>query len=92
MRENINKLGGDLNADNIKCMRCFKFQGAGFDPEYGIKLCANFLRSRGRIEDNLAHGESKIARPAKGFMSSSLAQRWSMHTIIYGSKSTGRTI
>lgn len=27
----------------------------GFDPKYGIKLCANMLEGRGKVEDTMAH-------------------------------------
>ncbi|GAM90267.1 hypothetical protein ANO11243_083090 [Dothideomycetidae sp. 11243] len=55
MRQNINKLGQDINADNIFCRRCTTNQSGGFDPEYGILICANQLRNRGHMEDTLAH-------------------------------------
>ena len=31
-------------------------QTGGFDPEYGIQICANELRNRGHLEDTMAHG------------------------------------
>lgn len=62
MRYNINKLGGDVNSENIRCRRCTRMQKAGFDQNYGIVLCANMVRDRGQLEDVLAHGMSlKIA-------------------------------
>lgn len=27
----------------------------GFDPHYGIKLCANVLEGQGKVEETLAH-------------------------------------
>lgn len=55
MRANINKLGQDINEDNIHCRRCTTAQSGGFDPQYGILICANQLRNRGHMEDTLAH-------------------------------------
>lgn len=56
MRQKINLLGGDLHRDNIRCRRCHNPQAGGFDPNYGIVLCANNLRDRSEVEDTLAHG------------------------------------
>lgn len=55
MRHNINLLGHDLNAQNMRCRRCTTAQSGGFDPEYGILLCANKFRNRGHMEDTMAH-------------------------------------
>ncbi|MCJ1237331.1 Mitochondrial inner membrane protease atp23 [Varicellaria rhodocarpa] len=55
MRERINELGGDIHRDNVRCRRCTTRQSGGFDPEYGIRICANELRNRGHLEDTLAH-------------------------------------
>lgn len=55
MRHNINLLGHDLNEDNMRCKRCTTKQSGGFDPEYGILLCANKFRNRGHMEDTMAH-------------------------------------
>ena len=57
MQKKIKMLGGDLNKDNIKCMRCRQLKLSGFDPDYGIQLCANRSRYRSMTEDCLAHGE-----------------------------------
>lgn len=54
--EKIRKLGGDLHSGNIKCMKCRAFKGSGFDPDYGIQLCANRSKTRSMLEDCLAHG------------------------------------
>jgi mitochondrial inner membrane protease ATP23 len=50
-------LGGTLDKSNIRCRRCEPHERmeGGFDPKYGIKLCANVLEGRGRVEDTLAH-------------------------------------
>ncbi|KAI4206318.1 MAG: hypothetical protein LQ346_001143 [Caloplaca aetnensis] len=55
MRQNINKLGADLHSENIRCRRCLVPQKGGFDPDYGIILCANYLRGEGNVEDTMAH-------------------------------------
>ncbi len=55
MRDNIAQLNGDLNSDNIRCRRCTTRQSGGFDPDYGIRICANALRNQGHLEDTLAH-------------------------------------
>ena len=56
MRQNINQLGGDLHKGNIRCRKCTNAQAGGFDPNYGILLCANHLRKRTEVEDTMAHG------------------------------------
>ena len=56
MRENINRLGADINEDNIYCRRCDVRTGGGFDPRFGVRICANEMRNRGHVEDTIAHG------------------------------------
>lgn len=58
MQKKISKLGGDLNKNNIRCMKCRALKGSGFDPDYGIQLCANRTKTRSMLEDCLAHGEA----------------------------------
>ncbi|CAF9923835.1 MAG: Mitochondrial inner membrane protease atp23 [Gomphillus americanus] len=55
LREHVQKLGGDLNKDNIYCRRCDADRSGGFDQRFGIDLCANHFRNRGHVEDTLAH-------------------------------------
>ncbi|WPG99341.1 Hypothetical protein R9X50_00215500 [Acrodontium crateriforme] len=60
MKHNIDLLGPDdgsasINETNVRCRRCDTKQSGGFDPEYGILICANQLRNRGHLEDTLAH-------------------------------------
>jgi inner membrane protease ATP23 len=61
MKHNIDLLGpadggASISPKNIICRRCDgKKQGGGFDPEYGILICANEMRSRSHLEDTLAH-------------------------------------
>jgi mitochondrial inner membrane protease ATP23 len=44
-----------ITPDNVRCRRCTASQSGGFDPQYGILLCANKFRNRGHLEDTLAH-------------------------------------
>lgn len=57
--DNIEKLGGRLDASNIRCRRCgpHELMMGGFNPHFGIKLCANVLSDKGRkgVEDTMAH-------------------------------------
>jgi inner membrane protease ATP23 len=57
LRREIRDLGKetDINSTNIRCRRCTTNQGGGFDPNYGILLCANEMRSRKQVEDTMAH-------------------------------------
>ncbi|MCJ1223413.1 Mitochondrial inner membrane protease atp23, partial [Toensbergia leucococca] len=55
LRDNINQLGGDIHSGNVRCRRCEKRQSGGFDPDYGIRICANELRNQGHLEDTMAH-------------------------------------
>jgi inner membrane protease ATP23 len=55
LRHNINLLGHDLNETNMRVKRCTTQQSGGFDPDYGILLCANKFRNRGHMEDTMAH-------------------------------------
>jgi len=55
MRGNIAQLNGDINSSNVRCRRCTTRQSGGFDPDYGIRICANELRNRGHLEDTMAH-------------------------------------
>lgn len=56
MRKNISQLGGDLHSDNIRCRRCYTRQGGGFDPNYGILICANRMKTKAQVEVTMAHG------------------------------------
>ena len=65
MKDNIRQLGGQLDKSNIRCRRCvlpsdghakaLVGNAGGFDKEYGIKLCANWLNTRSQVEDVMAH-------------------------------------
>ncbi|KAF2725885.1 hypothetical protein K431DRAFT_290380 [Polychaeton citri CBS 116435] len=44
-----------ITEKNVRCRRCDSQQSGGFDPQYGILICANHLRNRGHLEDTLAH-------------------------------------
>lgn len=49
-----------MNADNIRCRRCYAWQGGGFDPNFGVLICANRMRSKSHVEDTIAHGKRLI--------------------------------
>jgi inner membrane protease ATP23 len=55
MSDEVYKLGGDLNKDNILCRMCTNEQSGGFSLDHGILLCANKFRNRGHQEDTMAH-------------------------------------
>ena len=55
LSDSIRPLGSSIASSNIHCRRCTQRKGGGFDPEYGILLCANELKSRDNLEDTLAH-------------------------------------
>lgn len=55
MRDEVSKLGGDLNAKNMHCRMCTREQSGGFHIDHGILLCANKFRNRGHQEDTMAH-------------------------------------
>jgi hypothetical protein len=53
--DSIRQLGGNISGHNIYCRRCTQRKAGGFDPEYGIQICANEMRDQGHLEDTLAH-------------------------------------
>ncbi|KIV82337.1 hypothetical protein PV11_04456 [Exophiala sideris] len=55
MKDNIQKVGGDIGSHNIRCRSCTAEMQGGFDHEYGIVLCANRLEQRSQVEDVMAH-------------------------------------
>nr|Q4X261.2 RecName: Full=Mitochondrial inner membrane protease atp23 [Aspergillus fumigatus Af293] len=55
LSDNIRQLRGDLSSHNIYCRRCTSRKAGGFDPEYGILLCANEMKDQGHLEDTMAH-------------------------------------
>lgn len=55
MSEQIAKLGGNINKNNIICEHCDREQSGGFHSDLGILLCQNKLRSKWHTEDTLAH-------------------------------------
>ncbi|KAJ5503081.1 hypothetical protein N7463_005955 [Penicillium fimorum] len=55
LSESIQQLGGDLHSHNIYCRRCTDRKGGGFDPEFGILICANEMKDQGHLEDTMAH-------------------------------------
>ncbi len=55
LKDEVWKLGGDLNTENILCRMCTTEQSGGFSLDHGILLCANQFRNRGHQEDTMAH-------------------------------------
>jgi inner membrane protease ATP23 len=55
LKDEVAKLGGDLNDKNIICRMCTNEQSGGFSLDHGILLCANKFRNRGHQEDTMAH-------------------------------------
>lgn len=55
MRDEVSKLGADMNGRNIHCRMCTHEQSGGFSLDHGILLCANKFRNQGHQEDTMAH-------------------------------------
>lgn len=55
LRDEIGKLGGQINKNNMICRMCTAEQSGGFHLDHGILLCANKFRNRGHQEDTMAH-------------------------------------
>ncbi|PGH17978.1 mitochondrial inner membrane protease ATP23 [Polytolypa hystricis UAMH7299] len=55
LQDNIKQLGGDISNHNVYCRRCPQRQAGGFDPDFGIKICANQVRTQSHLEDTIAH-------------------------------------
>ncbi|CAI6337132.1 unnamed protein product [Periconia digitata] len=55
LRDEVAKLGGQLDSKNIHCRMCTADQSGGFHMDHGIMLCANSFRNRGHQEDTMAH-------------------------------------
>ncbi|KEF62430.1 uncharacterized protein A1O9_00402 [Exophiala aquamarina CBS 119918] len=55
MRQNIKSLGGDIGPHNIRCRTCPEKAEGGFDHEYGIRICANYVETKKKLEDVMAH-------------------------------------
>lgn len=55
MNEQIAKIGGNINNNNIICDECDESKSGGFSAEFGILLCQNRMRSKWHLEDTLAH-------------------------------------
>jgi inner membrane protease ATP23 len=60
LAHNISLLGptngsASITPERVTCRKCDDKQGGGFDPEYGILICANQMRNRSHMEDTLAH-------------------------------------
>ncbi|KAF2663181.1 mitochondrial inner membrane protease atp23 [Microthyrium microscopicum] len=55
LRKECDALGGYIGPENVRCRNCTGKQRGGFDPQYGILLCANTEMKRGRLEETMAH-------------------------------------
>jgi len=55
MRQQIAKVGGNMNASNIVCDVCDEYKAGGFHPDLGILLCENRIYSKWHLEDTLTH-------------------------------------
>lgn len=55
LKDEVGKLGGDMNGKTIHCRMCTAEQSGGFHIDHGIMLCANKFRNRGHQEDTMAH-------------------------------------
>lgn len=64
LRDKIEALNGKADASNIQCVRCpariteageVVRRAGGFSPQYGIQICANYMRNRKHLEDVMAH-------------------------------------
>jgi len=55
LKDEISKLGGQINKSNMICRMCTAEQSGGFHLDHGILLCANKFRNRGHQEDTMAH-------------------------------------
>ena len=59
MREKIGQLGGKITKDHFPCNYCVEWKSGGFNPDYGMELCANKLYRKNQQEDTMAHGETQ---------------------------------
>ncbi|KAK9473414.1 uncharacterized protein V1510DRAFT_414981 [Dipodascopsis tothii] len=55
MQEQVAKVGGNLDRNNIYCRHCDQWKGGGFHPTRGILLCQNRIIDRSHLEDTIAH-------------------------------------
>ena len=58
MNEKIGQMGGNITLKSFPCNYCVDWKSGGFNPDYGMELCANKLVSRNHQEDTMAHGRS----------------------------------
>ncbi|WLF79508.1 Mitochondrial inner membrane protease atp23 [Lodderomyces elongisporus] len=53
--QKLNKSNEPVPRNKIVCQTCDFTKGGGFDPNHGIVLCSNYIRSKWQLEDILAH-------------------------------------
>ena len=56
MTEKIGQMGGNITLKSFPCNYCVDMKSGGFNPVYGMELCANKLASQNQQEDTMAHG------------------------------------
>lgn len=57
MNEKIGLMGGNITSESFPCNFCVDQKSGGFNPQYGIELCANKLSGQSQQEDTMAHGK-----------------------------------
>ncbi|KAK9317393.1 peptidase M76 family-domain-containing protein [Lipomyces starkeyi] len=55
MREQIERIGGQVGREHIICDHCDEYKAGGFNPSLGVLLCQNHVANRLHLEDTLAH-------------------------------------
>ena len=63
MSDKIGQLGGNITSKNFPCNYCVDMKSGGFNPDYGMELCANKLMSQNHQEETMAHGMGYIQSP-----------------------------
>ncbi|KAL9130484.1 MAG: hypothetical protein Q9217_001356 [Psora testacea] len=55
MTEKVDGLGANITSKHFACNFCVEMKAGGFNPDYGMELCANKLTSRRHQEQVMAH-------------------------------------
>ena len=56
MTEKVDGLGANITPAHFPCNFCVEMKAGGFNPDYGLELCANKMNSRRHQEQVMAHG------------------------------------
>ena len=59
MTEKVDGLGANITSKHFPCNFCVDMKAGGFNPDYGMELCANKLSSQSHQEQVMAHGNHK---------------------------------